>query len=82
MQQSLVGTPARVSAARPGKGPGFDSRQRCLSFQQYPDAVWDPPSLLYSGTRGCFPEGKACNRWPPNVKVKNGRGVYPLTHTS
>jgi hypothetical protein len=61
-QDSVVGIATRYGLA----GLGITSQWGEI-FRTYPDQLWGPPSLLYSGYR-VFPGGKG------------GRGVMLTTH--
>jgi len=47
-----------VTSLRAGRPPfDFRQRQRSVCKSQCPDRLWDPASLLSSGTGGLFPWG-------------------------
>ena len=50
--------------------------RNCSIFQKWPDGLWDPPSLLFCGYQGSFPDlkwpGHDVKHSPPSfAKVKN-----------
>jgi hypothetical protein len=60
---------------------------RSFSSPRRPDRLWGPPSLVYNGYLGLFPQVKrqgreAAHSLPTSAEVKKRGSIHPLPHTS
>jgi hypothetical protein len=69
-----------IEIRSPAEAKGF------ILYPLCPDRLWGPPSLLYNGYRGPFPEAKArperdANHSPPSsAEVENEYELYHLSN--